>query len=358
MAQRLRNFDEVMENETTFNLNERLHHWRRALKNRPTIREEDIEELESHLSDTMDVLVKSGLSQEEAFLVGAHRVGHPAALEDQFSCATLNGVWKERAQWMVLGILSLWMATSLAKVATSLTLWLGGAVSGNGFALGWTGLAVQTLFILGFGWVAFGLITEPGDVASTASPKKARPQATHWIIYLSVGTIVLGISGTLMQAIAFRGTGPSTLGVYLAVTQWGTNVLLPAMVIAAGLWLTSSSKCKSASRIAVLLFAGLLVGCNPSGESTDRLTSSSQGASFESCLELINKDVNTAVEAFLDLDLTHGRLFSAGSALAHAESEFVKLPPSAREKIGQQALVDVEHIKRLVMEVRWQSRAG
>jgi len=82
MAQRLRNFDELMENETPFDLNERLDHWRSALMNRPAIREEDIEELESHLSDTMDVLVKSGLSQEEAFL---------GQLEGPFPCPNASG---------------------------------------------------------------------------------------------------------------------------------------------------------------------------------------------------------------------------------------------------------------------------
>jgi hypothetical protein len=187
MAERLRNFDEVMENDTTFDLNERLDHWRSALKNRPAINEEDIEELESHLSDTMDVLVKSGLSQEEAFIVGAHRVGHPAALEDQFSYSKPGAVWRERAQWMVLGILSLWMATSLAKVATSLTLWLGGPLSDNGFALGWTGLGVQTLLILCFGWLVCGLVTKQGDMASTERPQRVRPLATRWILCFSVG---------------------------------------------------------------------------------------------------------------------------------------------------------------------------
>lgn len=95
-----------MENETVFDLNERLHQWRSALKNRPAVREEDVEELESHLGDTMEALSKSGLSPEEAFLVGAHRVGHPAALDDQFGRVTPGAVWKERSQWMVLGILS------------------------------------------------------------------------------------------------------------------------------------------------------------------------------------------------------------------------------------------------------------
>jgi hypothetical protein len=118
MVKRLRDFDKAMENEIAFDLNERLCRWRRALRNQPAILEEDIQELESHLSDTMDDLLTSGLNREEAFLVGTHRIGHPAALADQFCCAAPTAVWKERAQWMVLGILSWWMASGLAKVGT------------------------------------------------------------------------------------------------------------------------------------------------------------------------------------------------------------------------------------------------
>jgi hypothetical protein len=288
-----------MENDTPFHLNERLDQWRSELKHRPAISEEDIEELESHLSDTMDHLLTSGLSQAEAFLVGARRVGHPALLEDQFGYAKPGAVWKERAQWMVLGILAWWTAAGLAKVATSLTLWLGGPLSGHGFALGWTGLAVQTLLVLCFGWLTLRLVTSHSNIAPTARPRAGRSLAGRWIIYFSIGTIVLGISGALLQAIALRVNGPSIFAIYFTVTQWGTAVLLPAMVIVGGLSLARSSKLNPAGGGAVLLFAALLVGCSPSHPSAERSTASGQAASFESCLELINHDVNTAVEVFL-----------------------------------------------------------
>jgi hypothetical protein len=336
-----------MEKDIAFDLNERLQQWRSALRNRPAIREEDIEELESHLSDTIDVLLKNGLSAEEAFLVGARRVGHPVELEEQFRCARPAAVWQERAQWMVVGILAWWVVSGLMEVGSSLMLWLGGGLSGNGLALGWTSLAVQALLIFGFGWLACGRIT-----------RVIRPLAARWIIYLSVGTIVLGISATLMQAIAIRETEPRVFGMYLTVTMWGTAVLSRAIVIAAGLWLVSSVRLKSAGGIAVLLIAGLLVGCGQSGESTNPSASARRAAGFESCLELINRDANAAVEAFLELDLAQGQLFAPGSALAYSESEFVNLPAAAREKLGQQALADLEPVKRLATEVRSRRNAA
>ena len=336
-----------MENDIAFDLNERLDHWRSALKHRPAIREEDIEELESHLSDTMDVLLKNGLSAEEAFLVGARRVGHPVELEEQFRCARPAAVWQERAQWMVVGILAWWVVSGLMGVGSSLMLWLGGGLSGNGLALGWTSLAVQALLIFGFGWLACSRIS-----------RVIRPLAARWIIYLSVGTIVLGSSATLMQAIAIRETEPRVFGMYFTVTMWGTAVLSRAIVIAAGLWLVSSVRLKSAGGIAVLLFAGLFVGCGQKSESTTPSATVGRATGFESCLELIDHDVNAAVKAFLDLDLSQGELFSPGSALSYSESDFVKLPAAAREKLGQQAITEVEPIKRLATEVRSRRNAA
>jgi hypothetical protein len=73
---------------------------------------------------------------------------------------------------------------------------------------------------------------------------------------------------------------------------------------------------------------------------------------------LVNTDANAAVEAFLELNLAQGKLFSQGSALSYSESEFVNLPSAAREKLGQQATADVARVKQLATEVRSRRNAA
>jgi hypothetical protein len=73
---------------------------------------------------------------------------------------------------------------------------------------------------------------------------------------------------------------------------------------------------------------------------------------MESALTLLLQgDANAAVDAFLKLDLSKGRLFSPGSPLSYSEAEFLKLPRAANEKIGQQAVTDIGVVRRLSLEV-------
>jgi len=318
------------------------------------IRDEDLEELECHLLDTVDALTKNGLSPAEAFLIATHRIGHPADLEDQFGRAKPAVLWTERARWMVLGILSWWATASMARVFASLTLWLGTPLSTDGFLLGWVGLATQVCLSLGLCWVAITRIGGHRNTTSTAKPNAARPLASQWIIRLSIGTIILAITATSLQTLAFTTAGPtSQLGQYLVVSQWGTTALLPAVVILFGLWLARSGRWQSMpGALAAAAFALLLAGCTPPDSPAGNATPDTRAANLQSCLDLVRNDVNAAVDSFLDLDLSQDPLFPTGTALSFSEAEFANLPPTAREKIGQQALADVDLIKKLATGVK------
>jgi hypothetical protein len=226
-----------METRTAFDLNEHLAKWRDGLRNRPVICDEDIEELESHLRDTMDALLQARLSEEEAFLVAAHRVGHPVALEEQYRCAKPGTVWKERTQWMILGIVTLWVVSGLANLGSILTLFLGGALAHNGIVLGWIGLAVQTLLLLGFGWLSLRQIicAEPRSASGFSGP--SQPGMLRLTISLSIAAVVISISTRLIQVLAVKVNDAVVFGGYYLVTGLGASVLTMTVVIAAGLWL-------------------------------------------------------------------------------------------------------------------------
>jgi hypothetical protein len=72
-----------------FDLNAAFHLWREQLSQSPQFRQENLDELESHLRDSVGVLQSKGLSADEAFLIGTRRVGKDAALEREF--ASENG---------------------------------------------------------------------------------------------------------------------------------------------------------------------------------------------------------------------------------------------------------------------------
>jgi hypothetical protein len=93
-----------MENQTDFVLDRAIADWRERLGQSPSYRAENLAELESHLRDSVGTLVGRGLTEEEAFLIAARRVGAPAVIEPEFAKVNRKEIWLGRSLWMLLGI--------------------------------------------------------------------------------------------------------------------------------------------------------------------------------------------------------------------------------------------------------------
>ena len=94
-----------MENEPRFNIERALDRWRKTLEPSPSLRERDIQEIEAHLRDSIQVLEIKGLGTEEAFLVASRRVGSSRELEQEFGKANPRRLWLDRGLWLLLGLL-------------------------------------------------------------------------------------------------------------------------------------------------------------------------------------------------------------------------------------------------------------
>lgn len=104
MDERPRNPDQTMETTTPFDLNLTIQRWRENLAQSPAFQSENLNELESHLRDSVATLQTRGLSAEEAFMVATRRVGHNHALEAEFGKVNRRTVWLDRILWMLIGI--------------------------------------------------------------------------------------------------------------------------------------------------------------------------------------------------------------------------------------------------------------
>jgi hypothetical protein len=96
-----------METKTAFDLNTAIQRWREHLRQSPHFRPENLDELETHLRDSVAAFGSTALSEEEAFLVAARRLGGAPALEPEFAKVNGSEVWMNRLLWMLTGIL-LW----------------------------------------------------------------------------------------------------------------------------------------------------------------------------------------------------------------------------------------------------------
>lgn len=93
-----------METQTPFDLNLAIQSWREELARSSAFRGENLNELESHLRDSIDRLRGRELSDEEAFLIATRRVGNTQRLEQEFGKVNCGNVWLARAMWMLIGI--------------------------------------------------------------------------------------------------------------------------------------------------------------------------------------------------------------------------------------------------------------
>lgn len=124
-----------------FNLNEAIMNWRDALTQSPALQGEALKELESHLREGTSDLQRRGLSEEEAFLIATRRLGRGDALGLEFGKANPAALWRDRALWMLAGMLFLTIGWDLIEAVAWALMYVGSTLNANGPALGWLNVA-------------------------------------------------------------------------------------------------------------------------------------------------------------------------------------------------------------------------
>ena len=119
-----------MENTVSFDLTRAIQQWRERLGQAPALRRENLDELESHLADSIATLQTRGLSARESFMVATQRMGEEGSLQDEFGKVNVGTVWLDRMLWMLIGIQVWGLVSGLAGDISSGAVSLG-LISGN-----------------------------------------------------------------------------------------------------------------------------------------------------------------------------------------------------------------------------------
>jgi hypothetical protein len=112
MAGRSQHTIQIMATQTCFDLTAAIESWRNELAAQSQLTSDNRRELERHFADSIAELRGRGLNEEESFWLAEKRMGQPQQLAEEFVKADPAKIWRERAFWMVLGLLafSLWQA--------------------------------------------------------------------------------------------------------------------------------------------------------------------------------------------------------------------------------------------------------
>jgi hypothetical protein len=191
---RPRSVNKTMEDHTSFDLTLAVRQWRKNLAEAPEFQQTDLDELESHLRDSISTLRTSGLSAEEAFLLAARRIGPADSLAVEFQKVRHRDVVRDCVLWASVGLL-IWglfealnpgvnmlsITRGLTTVATVMTLGISGqpllfwshqrAKEGYSVKMGRTMAMVLLLCVIGVLAANF-VTTESGRSASIAQNRR------------------------------------------------------------------------------------------------------------------------------------------------------------------------------------------
>lgn len=102
-----------METANQFDLNRAILDCRKTLANSPAVGHGDLDELESHLRDSVTCLQAAGLAPHEAFSIARSRLGTFDVLHEEYGKVNTDQVWFDRVLWMVIGCIVLSVGSGL-----------------------------------------------------------------------------------------------------------------------------------------------------------------------------------------------------------------------------------------------------
>ena len=188
-----------------FNLENAIENWKQSFGNNDAVSTEETFELEAHLRELIIDLSKCGLSQREAFLVGADRLGHPSELEQEYVKVNFGTQWRRRVFWMLAGYIAMTVGGALVSAVV--------AITGTGMAfagVGGTAAGVAMLAVMVLGWS--GLIVLAYRQSHNFGGSRSKQLPAQWFVAAGVMLLVAPIitfGGRIAQS---RIVAPSWYG--------------------------------------------------------------------------------------------------------------------------------------------------
>ena len=218
MAGRSQLIEQIMENQTRFDLNAAIESWRQELAAQPNLASDDRRELETHLGDAIAGFQQRGLNDEESFWLARRRVGQPQQLAEEFVKADPAKAWGERIFWMALGITVFWQLTLILNFAI-------------GIALYYLSPGLRFLYVKGGFWpteavvLIIGIALARGWFAQSLKLMLFLKNRFYLVSLVLILTLLLSLTQTEFSRESFVHNGHYPSVVTWAWAPWLENVL-------------------------------------------------------------------------------------------------------------------------------------
>jgi len=210
-----------METTNAFDLNREINRWRQTLGQSPAIHSDNLEELESHLRDSVGDLEDRGLCPEEAFVLAVRRMGPTGPVQAEFAKVNPTRAWMHRGLWILIGIQGWALINGVSRLVGDLMLAGGVALTGaspvemtvtSALLPGSVFLLSQVLVIAPVLAVCCWLAAKSGGWQSGEWAVATRSTWVTAIALVGLGILGLWVLSNMMQAGAARWMSPAQLG--------------------------------------------------------------------------------------------------------------------------------------------------
>lgn len=351
----------------SFDLNRSIAAWRGRMQEASVSRVEILDELETHLRDSVSALQSKGLNSEEAFLVASRRLGDQEPLAKELTKVHPYEVLKGRIAWMLTGILLFFIVSDLWHIGSSLWVIVGNQWGIQSNYLGWFA-AVTNLFV-------FVGLTATGARIATTRGDSIGDRWTMWCSHrgslafvICMSAIAFRLLSTALPLVMARSLDPSTLAHVYSVLGWEGAVRSMIILIAAALLVARMARrlnaplrsMVSAFLVFIAAFGTPAISAEPSLK-TIPATDSTKPAkpTFDQALQSWSQGKQEeSLKQFLAVDFTQRPLFPKGSVLNYSEAEFMKLPRAVNEKLQTQLLAEVKPLGGLIRHAKSAAEAA
>lgn len=182
----------------------KIHEWTRELAQTESVAPDRLQELESHLIESLLSLREKGLTEDEAFIIASSRLGSTDSLSVEFAKGDLY-LWSNRVYWMCLGylgiMLSIRLVGSMVHVVSSLA-WL---TTDDPIAIS---VAMAAVWIVGFLLIGAGVLR----LARGPARFRMRFTATRFLLGITLALLISGAISVSSTVLTTRFVSPQSIG--------------------------------------------------------------------------------------------------------------------------------------------------
>jgi hypothetical protein len=221
-----------------FDLNRALLDWRSRRASESPWRDEDLDEMESHLRDSVAALEALGISSDEAFLLATRRLGPTHEVAAELAKVHPAETFRVRAIWMLVGMLLLGWVGDVARVASDLTVLAGVHLSAGPGWVAWAG-ALAHAVVLGLAAIVFVRFAS-GRWSGPGVPGSVRSRLTRFLAPALLATLLISKGAALLGlGVLVRELDTTTLGGVFALRGWVLTLDAVLLMVVTSLFLAA-----------------------------------------------------------------------------------------------------------------------